>query len=89
MRRSREGRVHQHGRRPERGIEIIVDLLGVEARDRRVRKQRRQHGLARFGKLVEDERGALGFGMDGKKAGSGRRFEHGLSRAQCAASVIR
>ena len=78
--RGRKGRVHQHGRGPDRGVEIVVDLLGVEGRDRRLREQARQQPMTRFGKLVQGKPGACDLGMDGEKAGSGRRFEHKLAR---------
>ena len=80
--RGRKGRVHQHGRRLNRGVEIIVDLLGVEPRDRRLREQARQQPMTRFGKLVQGKPGACDFGMDGEKAGAGRGFEHKLARRQ-------
>ena len=76
-----EGRIHQHANRRDARVEIIVDLLGVEAGDRRLRKQRRKHGVASFGELVERERGSRDLGMDGKKSGARRRLEHDLSGA--------
>ena len=76
-----EGRIHQHANRRDARVEIIVDLLGVEAGDRRLRKQRRKHGVASFGEFVERERGSRDFGMDGKKSGARRRLEHDLSGA--------
>ena len=56
--RSRERRVHKHDCWLDRRVEIIVDLLGIEPCDRRVGKQCRQQGVARFGKLVQYKRSA-------------------------------
>ena len=66
----------------DRGVEIVVDLLGVEVRDRRLREQARQQPMTRFGKLVQRKPGAGDFGMDGEKAGAGRGFEQKLARRQ-------
>ena len=77
--RGRKRRVHQDSSGLDRGVEIIVDLLGVELRDRRLREQARKQRMARFGQLVQGKFGARDLGMDGEKAGSGRRFEHKLA----------
>ena len=47
MRRGREGRVHQNDARPDRGIETVVDLLGVVPGDRRTSRNRRPSRPAR------------------------------------------
>ena len=53
MRRGREGRVHENDARPDRGIETVVDLLGVVAGDRSVAEQTAEEPGACIGDLVK------------------------------------
>ena len=78
--RSRERRVHHHGRGRDFRSEIIADLLGVETRHRNLGKQAGQNGVPGLGKLVQRKRSAGDFGVDGKKAGACRRLQHGRAR---------
>lgn len=51
----RERRVHQHDGRQKAGVEMIVDLGGIEAGDRQGRKEERQETGASLGEFVENE----------------------------------
>jgi hypothetical protein len=57
-----------------------VELLGVEARDGRARKQEPKEIGAGFGDLVERQRGPLQFREDGELPGSSRRFQYEIGR---------
>ena len=76
VRHRREGRVHRHDGRHRGGIEVIVDLGGVEACDGDGRKEGGEQRRPSLGQLVQDERAADDLGQDGEKAGSGRRLQH-------------
>ena len=76
IRERREGRVHQHDARNDAGVEMIVDLRGVEAGDGDAGEQMAQQPGARLGQLVENERAAGEFGEDGEQPGAGRRLQH-------------
>ena len=56
--------------------QIVVNLLGVEARDGDGREQQRKQIGACVGDLVERERCAVKLGEDGELTGSGRGLEH-------------
>ena len=60
---------------------MIVDLRGVEARDRQSRKEGGQEIAARLGELVEAEGAAGDLGEDGEQAGTGRRLQHDIVRS--------
>ncbi len=76
VRADREGRVHQHHVRAHIGIEVVVDLRGVEARDGGGREQDGEKVGPRGGQLVQRERAARKIGEGGEQAGAGRRLEH-------------
>ena len=82
MRRGREGRVHQHHARPDRGIETVVDLLGVVPGDSDVAEQAGEQSGARVGDLVQREPRFGELGEDRQQSGAGRRFEHEVGRGQ-------
>ena len=52
----REWRVHQHDAWLDAGIEMIVDMRGVETGDGDAGKEKREKLRAGFGELVENER---------------------------------
>ena len=64
----RERRVHQHDARRDAGVEMIVDMRGVEARDGDAGKEMRKKSGAGLGELVENERRAGQLGEDGEQA---------------------
>ena len=74
--RGREGRVHEDDAWAHGLGQIVVNLLGVEARDGDGREQQREQIGACLGDLVERERCAVKLGEDGELPGSGRGFEH-------------
>ena len=76
IRERRERRVHQHDARNDAGVEMIVDLRGVEAGDGDAGEQMAEQPGARLGQLVENERPAGELGEDGEQAGAGRRLQH-------------
>ena len=90
MNRGRERRVHQHDARYDAGIQVVVDVRGVEpGRGDRGKKVAKDAGTA-LCKFVENERGAGEFSKDGKKAGAGRRFQNdvgGVDRGSDAGDV--
>ena len=83
MRRGREGRVHQNHARPDRGIEPVVDLLGVVAGDGNVAEQTAEQSGARVGDLVQDELCLGQFGEDREQPRAGGRFENEVGRREC------
>ena len=62
------------------GIEVIVDLGGVEARDGNGRKEGGEQRRPGLGQFVQHERAAGDLGQDGEEAGSGRRLQHAVRR---------
>ena len=75
-----EWRVHQHDARRDAGVEMIVDLRGVEAGDGDAGEQMVQQPGARLGQFVENERAAGELGEDGEQSGAGRRLQHEIGR---------
>ena len=75
-----ERRIHQHDARRDAGVEMIVDLRGVEAGDADAGKEMVQQRRAGLGKFVENERCAKKFGEDGEQSGSRRRLQHHIRR---------
>ena len=71
-----EWRVHQHDARNDAGVEMIVDLRGVEAGDGDAGEEMVQQPGAGLGQLVQNERAAGEFGEDGEQPGAGRRLQH-------------
>ena len=79
MNRCRERWVHQHDTGHDAGIQMVVDVHGIEpGRGNGGKKLREDAGTA-LGKFVENERGAGEFSKDGKKAGAGRRFQNDVA----------
>ena len=76
MKRGREGRVHEDDAGTHRVGQIVVNLLGVEARDGRARKQQPEEIGAGAGDLVERQVCAVQLGEDGELARAGGRLEH-------------
>ena len=76
-----ERRVHEHDARNDAGVEMIVDLRGVEAGDGDTGEQMVQQPGARLGQFIENERPAGEFGEDGEQPGAGRRFQHEIGAA--------
>ena len=64
----RERRVHQHDARRDAGVEMIVDLRGVEAGDGDAGEEMAEQAGAGLGKFVENERRAGELGEDGEQA---------------------
>jgi hypothetical protein len=62
----REGWIHQHDGRRRGGIEVIVDLRSVEARDGDARKEGREQRRPGVGQLVQHQRATGDLGEDGK-----------------------
>ena len=82
-RRRREGRVHQHDRRPDI-VQPVRDGLRVEGGDDCLREEPRQEprpGLRVFVemKMASSARSERAFGHDGQHAGAGRGFQHGVA----------
>jgi hypothetical protein len=75
----REWRVHQHDAGHDGGIEMIVDLRGVEARDGNGR-EREVSRSARVSASSLRTSAAGGLGEDAKQAGAGRRLQHAVGR---------
>src|SRR5260221_8269199 len=76
MTRCRERWVHPHDAGHDAGIQVVVDVRGVKpGRGDGGKKLREDAGTA-LGKFVENERGAVEFSEDGKKAGAGRRLQN-------------
>lgn len=82
MRRGRKRRIHQHHARPEFGIEAIVDLLGVVARDRNVAEQTAEKTGAGVGDLVEGKSRPGELGEDRQQARPGGGFQNDVGRCQ-------
>jgi hypothetical protein len=80
MDRCRERRVNEHDTRHDAGIEVVVDVCGVELRRGNDGKELRKNAGAALGELVEDKGGAGQFSEDGKKACASRRFQHDVRR---------
>ena len=62
----REWRVHQHDARRDSGVEMIVDMRGVEAGDSDAGEQMVQQPGTRLGQFVENEGTAGELGEDGE-----------------------
>ena len=84
MGRGREGRVHQHHARPDRRIEMVVDLLGVVPADRDVAEQAAEQPGARLGDLVQGEPRLGELGEDRQEARPGGGFQNEVGRSQCS-----
>ena len=78
----REGRVHQDDGGDHRGVEVVVDVGGVEPADRGGRKQATEQLGAPVAQFVERQLGARDLGEDGEQPGAGRRFEHKVSGSE-------
>jgi hypothetical protein len=76
MNRRRERRVHQHHRRTHAAVEVIVNMRGVKAADRRCREQRVEQSAAGFGEFVQRQLCACEFGEHRQQAGPCRGFQH-------------
>ena len=76
----REWRVHQHDAGDDAGVEMIVDVGGIERGHRDAGKEERQKSRAGFGQLVEGKRSPGEFGEDRKQPGAGRRLQDNVSR---------
>ena len=80
MRDRRERRVHQHDARHDAGVEMIVDMRGVEPRDGDAGEESVENAGAGVGEFVEDERRAGELGEDREQAGAGGRLQHDVGR---------
>ena len=78
MGHDRERRVHQHHCRDQAGIEMIVDLGGVEAGDGQGRKEGGKQAGADLGQFVDEQRTAGDLGQDGEEPGAGRGLQHAV-----------
>ena len=80
MRDRRKRRVHQDDARADVGVEMIVDLRRIEARDGKAGKQPGEKPGAGIGEFVEGERAAGELGEDRKKTRAGRGLQHIVGR---------
>jgi len=78
MRRDRERRIHQHHARPQRAIEMVVDVRGVVLRDGETGKELSQQPGTDVRQLVQGQRRAGELGEDGEQAGASRWLEHDI-----------
>ena len=75
MGRDAERRVHQHGRWPHPFRQKIIDVLGVEPRDGRLRKQAGKEAMPGFRQFVQGKLRPRDPRMDGEKPRACRRFK--------------
>ena len=76
MSRRRERRIHEHDRRTNGRVEVIVDMSCIVPGDRDAREQMLEQGGSRVGELVQDEACACKLGMNREEPGPGRGLEH-------------
>jgi hypothetical protein len=81
MCRDRERRVHQHHARPQRAIEMVMDVGGVMPGDGETGKELAQQSGASLRQLVQDEPAIRQLGEDGEQARPCRRLEHEVGRS--------
>ena len=82
MRQNGEWRVHQHDRRTDVRVEMIVDLGGIKAGDRHTGEQLAQQSGPCFGQFVQCERCARNLGKNCQKASPCRGFQHTVAGPQ-------
>ncbi len=80
MRNRRKGRVHQDDARADVGVEMIVDLRRIEARDRKAGEKPGEKPRAGIGQFVEGERAASELREDRKKARAGGGLQNKVGR---------
>ena len=83
MCRDRERRVHQDHARPQRPIEMVVDVSGVMPGDRDTGKELVQQPGASLGQFVQDEPAACELREDREQPGPCRGLEHDIGRSDC------
>ena len=81
----RKGRVHQDDARADVGVEMIVDLRRIEARDRNAGEQPGEKPRASIREFVEGERAASELGEDREEACAGRGLQNKVGRVIAAA----
>ena len=87
MNRGRKRRIHERDTRHNVGIEMVVDVRGVELRRAGGGKELGENAGTAVGEFVEDKRSAGEFGEDGQETSAGRWFQHDVcrfDRCRCA-----
>ncbi len=78
--RGGERRVHQHDRRPDGAVEVIVDVRRVVAGDGNAGKKALEQVGARVREFVQNEARAHMLREDGEQTGAGRGFKDEVAR---------